>query len=200
MQIFHLQIFKSPNPQIKNLPGMPPLSAKKNFSKTILLLLIALFSIVGLTKKWQNPLSWDAFGYHLYLPATFLWHDVQLEDFSKVEKINNLYQCTGTFYQGARTENGSWLIKYTMGLAMMEAPFFFAAHLLAPSLGYPADGLSRPYQLAFLLAHLFTCLSALVFLRKVLLKFFSDPVSGWLMLLLVLGTTFYVMALLTGGT
>jgi len=171
----------------------------KNFSKTVLLLLIAFFSIVGITKKWQNPLSWDAFGYHLYLPAAFLWNDVQLEDFSRVEKINAQYQCTGTFYQGAKTENGSWMIKYTVGLAMMEAPFFFAAHLLAPSLGYPADGFSRPYQLAFLAAHFVYLFIGLMFLRKVLLHFFSDKISGWLMLLLVFGTNFYVMALLTFG-
>ena len=174
-------------------------SDKKNFSRTVLILLIALFSIVGISKKWQNPLSWDAFGYHLYLPAAFLWDDVQLKDFSKVEQINSQYQSTGTLYQGEKTENGSWMIKYTIGLAVMEAPFFLTAHLVAPSLGYAADGFSNPYQLAFLLAHFIYLFIGLVFLRRVLLKFFDDKITGWLLMLLVFGTNFYVMALLTGG-
>jgi hypothetical protein len=176
---------------------IPPLSNR--FSKTILICLLSWLAICGISKKWQNPIAWDVFGYHLYLPATFIWHDPSLKDLSKAEAINATYHNTGTFYQGDKTGNGSWIIKYTMGLAVLEAPFFFAAHVAAPALGYPADGFSRPYQLALLVAHFFYLFFGLILLRRMLLCFFNDKITSVLLLLLVFGTNFYVQSLLTAG-
>src|SRR5262245_54662596 len=144
------------------------MNIRKTSSKVVLLLLISWFAAVGVFKRWQNPLSWDVFGYHLYLPAAFLWHDVPLKNFGKVEEINARYQGSPTLYQGDKTEDGSWLIKYTMGLAVVEAPFFFAAHALAPVMGYDADGFSIPYQAAFLIMHFFFVFLGLILLRKAL--------------------------------
>ena len=179
---------------------MESLQHRNHLSKRALFILIAWFAIVGCTKRWQNPLSWDAFGYHLYLPAAFIWEDVPLRDIDRVEATRSHYQSSGTLYQVFQTENGSRLVKYTMGLAMLEAPFFLTAHVLAPVTGYPADGFSLPYQAAFLVMHFVYFFIGLLFLRKALLKLFPDAVVALLLLVVALGTNVYVMALLTGGS
>ncbi len=174
--------------------------SKNKLSLSVLLIILLWFSIVPMTKKWGNPLTWDVFGYYLYVPATFIWNDVALKDFGKVEEANLKYENTDSYYQGSKTEEGNWMIKYSMGLAMLETPFFFVAHKLAPSLGYPADGFSRPYQLAMFFAHFFYLLIGFIFLRKVLLKLFSDKITAILLLLVVIGTNYYTMAMLVGVT
>ena len=175
------------------------INSSSKLSRNVLIALLLWFTIVPMTKNWQNPLSWDVFGYYLYIPATVIWHDAALKDFSKVEATNNKYENTGTFYQGGKTDQGNWMIKYTMGLALLESPFFVAAHIIAPMLGYPADGFSKPYQSAMIIAHFFYLLIGFIFLRKMLLKLFSDKVTALLLLLLVLGTNYYAMGMLVRG-
>ena len=121
----------------------PIASTQKGKSSLVVLwCLIAWFTIYPITNKWNNPIAWDAFGYYLYLPATFIWDDPVLKDFSPVEKINQKYHNTVTYYQGGKTTTGNWMIKYTMGEAVLEAPFYFIAHVLAPKFNYEADGFS----------------------------------------------------------
>src|SRR5690606_38307458 len=73
---------------------------------------------------------------------------------------------------------GNYVLKYTSGMAIMEAPFFFIAHFLAPHLDYPADGFSPPYQVMIYLGGLLMTLLGLWYLRKLLLLFYSDKVTG----------------------
>ncbi|TND10437.1 MAG: hypothetical protein FD123_79 [Bacteroidetes bacterium] len=156
-----------------------------------------------MVRPWGNALSWDVFGYHLYLPATFLWHDPGLKDFSKVEAVNKKYENTPTYYQGQFIEREGqpkrYLVKYTMGVAVLESPFFFAAHLLAPSLGYEQDGFSLPYNYALIVANFFWVIIGFIFLRKALLKIFSDGITALLLALIVLGTNYYLLVLANPG-
>ena len=82
-------------------------------------------------------------------------------------------------------------MNYTCGFAIIYAPFFFIGHLWAKLGGYPMDGFSFPYQ--FMVAHglLLYILPGIYFLRKVLLRFFSDKVTAFTMLFLVLGTNYF---------
>jgi hypothetical protein len=174
-------------------------SSRNNLSLIVLWFLIAWFTIYPVTKKWNNPISWDAFGYYLYLPATFIWNDPALKDFSPVEKINSQYKNTPTYYQGGKTSTGNWMIKYTMGIALLEAPFYFVADLTASSFDYEADGFSEPYQKSVLIAHFFFLILGFVFLRKALLYLFDDKTVALLLMLLLLGTNYTITAMLTPG-
>jgi hypothetical protein len=162
----------------------------------VMLMIAGWYSSMPITHKWGNVLSWDMFGYYLYTPAYVLWDDSGLKDFSKVEEINKKYNSTSSFYQGSRTENGNWMIKYTMGAAVLELPFFAAAHFFAPGLGYEADGFSLPYQKAMIVCHFFYIILGFIFLRKALLRFFSDALSALLLLLIILGTNYYVCSII----
>src|ERR1700722_19226356 len=141
-------------------------------SKTIIYAII-LFSIFFnlKTKIWNGPIiSYDSFNYYSYLPASFIKHDLTFSflDTDKVTPFNNLW-----LY---KLSNGNKLIRMTMGVSIMESPFFFIAHYLSPILGYPQDGFSFPYVLSLSFSPLFYACLGLILLRKILRKYFDDKV------------------------
>ncbi len=108
------------------------------------------------------------------------------------------YESTATLYQAVNLPNGNWVIKYTMGTAILYAPFFFIGHLLATPLGYPADGLSLPYQYIIALGGLMYAVIGLLYLRKVLLHFFHETITALLIILIVLGTNYFQLIAFDG--
>jgi hypothetical protein len=140
---------------------------------------------------FTHELEWDVFSYYMYLPFTFIYHDVGMKDRSVVENIFKKYELPGTYYQAYQLENGNYTPNYTMGFALLWSPFFFIGHFWAKSAGYPVDGWSFPYQFSISLGVLFYILAGLFFLRKVLLHFFSEKITSLVLLLLVLGTNYF---------
>jgi len=166
-------------------------SEKKKFS--ILILIILLFINIGLRINHPpaNPISWDTFGYYLYLPSTFIYHDLGLKNKGVIDDIIDKYQSTSTFYQATYCDNGNWVMKYSMGMAIFYSPGFFAGHLMAHWLDYSPDGFSKPYQWALMANSILFFFIGLFFLRKVLNKFFTDIITTILLLLIFFGTNFY---------
>ncbi|MCX6273071.1 MAG: hypothetical protein NTU44_18015 [Bacteroidetes bacterium] len=152
----------------------------------------------------SNIISWDVFGYYLYLPAQFIHHDLGIKDVSWVKQLISQYHNTSTFYQAFPGTDGSIVIKYSMGMALVYSPFFFVAHWLAPVMGYPADGLSMPYQYAMVVCGLVWSLAGILLLRKLLLRFFTDMQTVLVILAIVAGTNYaemvYANGLLTHNT
>lgn len=139
-------------------------------------------------------MSWDQFGYYLYLPLSFIYHDLHISDFGLIEDLMHKYQPVQYFYQGMLLDNGHWMIRYTSGLAILYSPGFFAGHFFAWLLDYPMDGFSFPYQLS-MLAWAILFLSAGIFiLRKTLLHFFSDGLAATVLLLFYFGTNFMLLS------
>ena len=145
-----------------------------------------------------NILSWDVFGYYLYLPAKFIYNDVGLHDISWVKTIIEKYQTTGTLYQLNTLPLGGFVIKYSMGLAILNSPAFFVAHMLAGSLGYPADGFSLPYQYAFAISGLVYATIGVFMLRRILLHFFDEKVTSIVLIITVAGTNYYQLTAFEG--
>ncbi|HMN05978.1 MAG TPA: hypothetical protein PKD45_09640 [Flavobacteriales bacterium] len=142
----------------------------------------------------RNVLTWDVFGYYLYLPATVIHHDVALQDRTWLDEVMARYEPSGTLYQLVDGPDGRRVIKYSAGMAVLYAPFFLIAHGVAPLSGHPADGFSPPYQ--YILAYgclLYAFLGLFVF-RRVLLHFFSDGLAAALILLTVFGTNYLHLA------
>ena len=55
--------------------------SRLKFYSIIALITILSFNIYDrITHTPKNPISWDTFGYYLYLPATFIYHDLGLKD------------------------------------------------------------------------------------------------------------------------
>ncbi|MBK6829284.1 MAG: hypothetical protein IPG92_00410 [Flavobacteriales bacterium] len=143
--------------------------------------LCALLFILRTTQTAKHALTWDVFGYYLYLPATFIHDDPALKDRAWLDEVMLKYDPSTTLYQLVEGPDGSRVIKYSSGMAVAYAPWFFIAHVIAEQLGYPADGFSMPYQVLVTYGTLLHVLLGLFILRKVLLHFFDDLVRrSWL--------------------
>jgi hypothetical protein len=153
----------------------------------VLAVSVRLFYFSNNDKNGYNATSWDAFGYYMYLPATFIYKDVkQLKWF---EKADSTYQLSGgNLYQTNQLENGNHAFKYLSGVAIMELPFFFIGHVTANLFSEPADGFSWPYQYALLWGAIFYFLFGLWILRKILLKYYSESVTALTIILLTFST------------
>ena len=139
----------------------------------------------------NNPISYDVFGYYLYLPFTFIYHDLGLTNIEQVHQIMDVYNPSGSFYQATAGPSGFWIMKYSMGMAILYAPFFFLSHLIALFSSFPADGFSLPYQWGIIIGSTVYTLIGIFVLRRVLLKFFSDKIVAITLLLLFFGTNYF---------
>lgn len=158
-----------------------------NLSFLVTIVVISFF-VVALPPL--NVLSYDVFGYYLYLPMSFKYEDLTIRNFSTIEGILNAYHSTDTFYQAYKLEGGNWVMKYSMGMSVMYAPFYFIGERLARLSTYPADGFSLPYQLSILYGCLFYTIAGLYYFKKVLSHFFSDKFAALVFLLVVFGTNY----------
>ena len=96
-------------------------------------------------------------------------------------------------------EGGGYVLKTSMGMAVLYAPFFFIAHVLAPVWGYPADGFSLPYQYAIAIGCVVYAWIGLWVMRRVLLRYFSDWVVAVVLVMVVLGTNYLHYTALKGA-
>lgn len=143
------------------------------------------------TYKQPSPIAWDVYGYYLYLPATFIYHDLGLEDQAWLDETQKKYPPSPTPYQYTQGKDRRHVIVYNIGYAFLYAPGFFVAHALAPSMGYEADGFSKPYQYSLeITALLFTLLGLWMF-RKIALLYFSDTVTSLLLITVLLGSNYF---------
>lgn len=163
--------------------------------------LIAILIALGWIVFSHTPhkiLSWDIFGYYLYLPFTFIYDDLGLRNFDVVRGIIDKYQNTMWFYQALPQADGVWVMKYPMGMAVLYSPWFFAGHLWAHLSGAETDGFSTPYQLSLLYGSLVYTLLGVYFFRKNLRWFFDDKITSILLVLIVFGTNFLVLTVYHG--
>ncbi|HNX44987.1 MAG TPA: hypothetical protein PKI35_11170 [Bacteroidales bacterium] len=145
-----------------------------------------------------NILTWDVFGYYLYLPAQFIFHDIGFRNLEWVRQIAEQYQTTSTLYQLVTSPDGGFVIKYSAGMAVLNAPAFFIAHLLAQPLGFPADGFSLPYQYAWAINGLIVTLAGIFILRKILLEFFDETVATIVLVIVTLATNYFQLTAFDG--
>jgi len=139
----------------------------------------------------HNVLSWDVFGYYLYLPAKFIYHDPYLLNHNWLNHVVEEYQSTATLYQiNQHPETGNWIIKYSMGMSFLFAPFFFIAHWLAPFFGYKQDGFSGIYGAAIESGMFLFSLIGLNYLFKILNSFFAANIAIISFILIVFATNY----------
>ena len=143
-------------------------------------------------------LTWDVFGYYLYLPAYFTYSDLGLVNQEWLTNLIDTYKVTATLYQADNLETGKWVIKYTMGLSILYAPFFLIAQILAETFGYSPDGFSLPYQYTITIGGLIYAMIGLVYLSKILGYFFNKYISSIVLVIIFFGTNYFQLTIYEG--
>lgn len=142
-------------------------------NSVIIIIILTIFCINFSLKLWKKDkvIEWDVIWYYSYLPATFIYDDLTLNYKFDID-------VDAAKIQGKLLDNGNYIIKTTAGTAILYAPFFFVAHLLADPLGYSPDGYSDPYEIALILSAIFYLAIGFIFLKKTMKYFFDDTVIG----------------------
>lgn len=156
--------------------------------------------IAQLQNAWQhpqqNPISWDVFGYYLYLPAFFLHNDLALSDPTWINDAQEKYGASDTLYQ-LNCKEGTCVMKYSAGMAVLYSPAFLVGHLIALIDGSPLDGFSPPYQKTLCLWSVIVAIMGLIYLRKALQLLFSEQISALILLLIVLASNYLFTVIVT---
>jgi hypothetical protein len=163
------------------------------FSKIIIGLLLIICAWYGKNlDSWgrNKIINHDVIYYYAYLPAAIIFHDFNFQFARNLPADSEIR----VWYSTA--ENGKPVLRMTMGLAILWLPFFLPAHVLAHSLGVSALGYSWPYNLSIFIAAIFYLLIGLVFLRKILLNYFTDWITALTLVIVVAATNlmYYVIS------
>lgn len=162
-------------------------------------LYFCLFTILAVNcfyyPKWNKTgieatISWDVSGYYMYLPAHFIYKDIKKCGFK--DEILQKYKMTPNFQQAFIHEaSGNYVMKYSIGQAVLFSPFFFVAHAWASmDSSYAADGFSFPYQFMISLWMMILTFIGLIFLRKSLLEYFDEWSVGLGLIGITLGSNY----------
>jgi hypothetical protein len=130
----------------------------------------------------QNRITIDVPSYYTYLPSAFIYHDL------KLNYINNDPAFFSDKIWYYKIENGNRLIKHSMGLSVALIPFFLIGHCIAYVFGFAQDGYSLPYQNALSIGVLIYFFTALHYLKKILLRYFSDKAVALTLISIGIGT------------
>ena len=143
----------------------------------------------------------DALGYYIYLPATFIYHNNLDIEKLPADKGIRPFIINSVANIGIETPNpkGHRVVQYTYGVALMEAPFFFAAHAVTRAGNGLANGFSQPYRNALLFSTLMYGMLGLWLTYRLLRRRFSKPVSSITTALLLLGTNLFWFVLQQQG-
>lgn len=145
------------------------------------ILAIAVIFITGDWKKDGEVINHDVKHYYAYLPATFIHHDLKVQNSTYYDEKEKYY------YWTEPGPNNSKVFKTSCGVAYLYAPFFFIADVYANYCTdrYLRHGYSAPYKLALQLSAVFYLFWAFYFLEKilVLLNFSRKTVFATLLLL-----------------
>lgn len=127
-------------------------------------------------------ISSDAEGYHQYLTALFIKNDI----------LNQPY----SFH----LENGKLFNKYTYAVALLQFPFFIAAHIVALVFNLPSTGKFTPYVFGVNMAGAVYAYLGLLFLFKTFRRKYGNKVAWATTGLLFLGTNLLYYTWLEPGT
>ena len=164
--------------------------SKQVSNLSIAIVLIVLFAFITNIRFWekeQKIIYWDIISYYAYLPATFIYDDISLE-FTKDDIPGEAYPYT---FWPEETADGELVIKTTMGMSFMYAPFFFIGHLYALNSSFDASGFTEPYKYSLIIGALFWLLIGMIFLRKTLSFYFEKKTIALVILVLGLGTNLF---------
>jgi len=172
----------------------------------LLLAFISLFYLFSLiySERARAVLDGsDSWGYYVHLPSFLLYGDAG--DYAKTiaawqANYPNKPDPRKDAYGLRPTPSGKVAVKYPLGVALLETPFFLVAHVYCIISGtHSADGFSAPYAWAIALSSLFFALLGLFFLFKSLRFYFSENISLAATAAIGLGTNLFFFVAYTPG-
>lgn len=173
-----------------------------------LLLGILAFYLISLFfyHRWDTNIigGGDSWGYNAYLPAAFIHHD--LDSLQRTNHIRGLYHhgtgatIANPFGMDCATHigDGKQILRYTMGVALMQSPFFILGHLYSLITGGPQDGYAFPYVFSVHLSTIFYVFLGLLLLHAVFKDFFDRSTRLFLLATLTLATNLYYFTIYSG--
>ncbi|MBN2562066.1 MAG: hypothetical protein JXQ75_14160 [Phycisphaerae bacterium] len=172
----------------------------KHFLCIIAIIGLIAYGITYLEGCFGLPIRSDGEGYYAYLPSYLIHGDPSFEKLAAARYGGEIPRYT---YIRRYPDTGRYLDSYTVGVAVLQAPFFILAHILtfvfqSPPGGFewwrfnhPADGYSFFYQHAVGFSGLFYLLAGLFFLKRVLERHFAPGVVISVLLTLLFGTNLF---------
>lgn len=153
----------------------------------IAVIMVTVLSNIRWGKKeyWEPTIASDGKGYYAYLPAVFIYHDLNFGFFENLDRKK--YYNENTFYEYRLPYEDKVINKYYCGTAVAQLPFFLMAHAITKATGGDADGYSKWYQIFVGLAALFWLLVGLFYLDNILVLY---DVNAWHRLLVLLACVF----------
>lgn len=150
-----------------------------------------LLQLAHLKGAWatHDVITWDVFGFYLYLPSFFIYEDLGSLGFLQ-EVFFEGYHKPVSAYASALPDGEGYVMKTSMGMAVLYLPFFLLGHGYASVSSPLADGFSAPYQYAVAVGCIIYACVGLWVMRKLLLHYFSDQVVAICLILIVLGTNY----------
>ncbi len=150
---------------------------RRHSIKIVFAFIAAVYILVSMNinfgkNKWQDVLESDAWGYYAYLPAIFIYHDLNFNFNDKVMHGGHFNERLA--YEYRILHNNRLGNKYFCGTALLISPFFVGAHYLSKLNHHPLDGYSRSYILAVNMAAVFYALAGLYFLFLLLNYYTSN--------------------------
>jgi hypothetical protein len=171
-----------------------PISLFSIISIALIFIAVRFFYIDLSVRSFQ----WDSLGYYMYLPAQYIYGDV-----SKLEWYDGMkekYDFPGDFYQAKKYEaTGNYVFFYTMGVSILQTPFFFVGHMMAKIIGCEQDGFSLPYHIAINFGMLIYFFTGLLLLRKIMIKWFTDFAMATAIVIISLATNLVQYVSIEGG-
>ena len=172
-------------------------SLKNNRYSAITIVVVTVVLLFQGLKFERNPniniIRHDVVSYYAYLPAVFIYKDLS---FNFVSELPDDFP--GDIWTHT-SPNGKQTLKLTMGVAVLNLPFFVLAHIAAMVFKIDPNGYSTPYQLSILFAAIFYLFLAMLFIRNTLLRYFSDLVVSITLFIIVLGTNLYYYSVVEPG-
>lgn len=141
------------------------------------------FRTVNKTTADKTIMRTDSEGYYQYLPHFFIL------DWAQMDKM----------HWTVKYENGKNLNVYTCGVAIMQSPFFLAAHAISYFFELERTGYTSVYFLSLFYASLFYVLLGLLFLYKFLRRFFNHKAAFSSIILIFFATNLFYYTIIAPG-
>lgn len=161
------------------------------FACLLIWLCIVIASLLHFaTNGVADVISWDVYGYYLYLPAILKYGDIVEYKFA-FDHLEQ-YPIAANLFQIYELPNGRMGPIYTGGMAILYLPFYLLADLFAHLTSYKADALSAPYQIGIILAAWSYAALGLRYARKFLMAVgVNDLIIAIVLIIVCLGTNYF---------
>jgi len=146
---------------------------------------------------WKDIIEVDGKGYYAYLPAIFIYHDLNFGFYDSIEKK---YYNPYTYYEFRTAHNGKLIDKYFAGVAIAEFPFFACAHLIAKITGQPDDGYSKLYPVFINIGAIVYLLTGLIYIRRLLRSYkVKETIIAFILCTIAFGTNLFLYTVCEPG-